>query len=67
MSQKAFGAALGDMQVLTAGMGSNGRIRRRGLRLDGVYTRAAGRSGSPGGPEGSESSSPFGPTWEPER
>lgn len=52
MSQKAFGAALGDMQVLSAGMGSNGRIRRRGLKLNGIYTRAANRSGGPGGSEG---------------
>lgn len=67
MSQKAFGAALGDMQILTAGMGANGRIRRRGLKLNGVYVRAGHDQGGPGGPEGYGEPSPFGPTWEPDR
>ena len=49
MSQKAFGAALGDMQILTCGMGANGRVRRRGLRLKGAYVRADETMGGAGG------------------
>lgn len=64
MSQKAFGAALGDMQVLSAGMGSNGRIRRRGLKLKGAYVRAADSEFSPGGSEGSSDDGAFAPDWE---
>lgn len=64
MSQKAFGAALGDMQVLTAGMGSNGRIRRRGLKLDGVYVRAVNPTGGPGGSEGYGDPRGDEPVWE---
>lgn len=65
MSQKSFGKALGDMQILSAGMGSNGRIRRRGLRLKGgVYVRAAGYGPGAGGPEGDSAFDTSGPNWE---
>lgn len=63
MSQKSFGAALGDMQVLSAGMDTNGRIRRRGLRLNGTYVRAIDQTSSAGGPEGSGPDTPFDPDW----
>lgn len=68
MSQKAFGAALGDMQILTAGMGGNGRVTRRGLRLKGAYVRSAGDMNGPGagGPIGSSAfdGNDLGPEWE---
>lgn len=62
MSQKAFGAALGDMQILTCGMGANGRVRRRGLKLNGSYTRAADTGLGAGGTEGASAFDPE-PDW----
>lgn len=67
MSQKAFGAALGDMHVLTAGMGSNGRVRRRGLKLNGPYVRASESGSGASGPEGYGDDGAFTSEWEPER
>lgn len=63
MSQRAFGGALGDMQVLACGMDSNGRVRRRGLKLNGAYVRAASTQSGPGGSEGYDAFAGI-PDWE---
>lgn len=65
MSQKSFGAALGDMQILVAGMNGNGRVTRRGLRLKGrfVSTRANDQGPGAGGPDGGDAF--LEPEWEP--
>ncbi len=54
MSQKSFGAALGDLQILTAGMNANGRVTRRGLKLKGQFipSRAVDDESGAGGSEG---------------
>jgi putative DNA primase/helicase len=62
MSQKAFGGALGDLQIVLAGKDGEGRMTRRGARLRGRFaplnpTSGAGSSGP--GPGGSVDASRF--------
>ena len=66
MSQKAFGGALGDLQILLAGKNAAGRMTRRGAKLkDGSPSRAAENLPGAGG---SEADDPFSdPDWGPEQ
>ena len=69
MSQKAFGGALGDLQILLAGKNALGRMTRRGLKLKpgGPPSRAETGMSGPGGSEGDRAFlPPDEPEWEPE-
>jgi putative DNA primase/helicase len=54
MSQKAFGGALGDLQIILAGKDGLGKQTRRGARLRGLYEPDPGDVGTaaPQGPTG---------------
>ncbi len=64
MSQKAFGGALGDLQILLAGKNALGRMTRRGLKLKpgGPPPRAVSGLTGPGGYDADDSFLP--PDWE---
>lgn len=66
MSQRAFGGALGDLQIILAGKNGDGKVMRRGARLVSP-TEAAARAdisgGGAGGPLGSDAFGPSDDDW----
>lgn len=72
MSQKSFGAALGDLQIILAGKDASGKQMRRGAKLRPLWDVAGeagaaepgpglGGAAGAGSPEGSEAPPPGGP------